>query len=143
MLSKVFLTLMFVMINASLLCIYMYRSTVLPLSSNCKVNKDHYFLCSFPHLQILNFSIKFRNDLPPCKDQLSSSLTYLQLSLDPSFAFLPKGHLCLVVLGHDLHKLPGQHRMLSKSHNNSYITEIEMRTVHCTTCTQITMLLSY
>ncbi len=40
------------------------------------------------------------------------SLTYLQLSLDPSFASLPKRHLSLVVLGHDLHKLPGQHSVL-------------------------------
>lgn len=45
-------------------------------------------------------------------------LTYLQLSLDPSFASFPKGHLSLIVLGHDLHKLPGQNRVLrtSKTH---------------------------
>lgn len=43
------------------------------------------------------------------------SLTYLQLSLDPSFASFPKGHLRLVVLGHDLHKLPGQHCVLRTS----------------------------
>lgn len=40
------------------------------------------------------------------------SLTYLQLSLDSSFASFPKGHLSLVVLGHDLHKLPGEHSVL-------------------------------
>ena len=43
------------------------------------------------------------------------SLTYLQLSLDPSFASFPKRHLRLVVLCHDLHKLPGQHCMLRTS----------------------------
>lgn len=45
-------------------------------------------------------------------------LTYLQLSLDPSFASFPKGYLSLIVLGHDLHKLPGQNRVLrtSKTH---------------------------
>lgn len=45
-------------------------------------------------------------------------LTYLQLSLDPSFASFPKGHLSLIVLGHDLHKLPGQNCVLrtSKTH---------------------------
>lgn len=45
------------------------------------------------------------------------SLTYLQLSLDSSFASFPKGHLSLVVLGHDLHKLPGEHSVLRTSQN--------------------------
>ena len=39
-------------------------------------------------------------------------LTDLQLSLDPPFAPLPEVHLRLVVLGHHLHKLPGEHGML-------------------------------
>lgn len=40
------------------------------------------------------------------------SLTDLELSLDASFTPLPEVHLGLVVFGHHLHELPGQHRML-------------------------------
>lgn len=43
-----------------------------------------------------------------------SSLTDLQLSLDPSFASFPKGHLSLIVLGHDINKLPGQNCVLEQ-----------------------------
>lgn len=42
------------------------------------------------------------------------SLTDLQLSLDPSFASFPKGHLSLIVLCHDINKLPGQNCVLEK-----------------------------
>lgn len=41
-------------------------------------------------------------------------LTDLQLALDPPFASFPKGHLSLVVLGHDFHELPGQNCMLEE-----------------------------
>lgn len=40
------------------------------------------------------------------------SLTDLELSLDASFTPLPEVHLSLIVFGHHLHKLPGQHCML-------------------------------
>lgn len=53
-------------------------------------------------------------------------LTYLQLSLDPSFASLPKGHLGLVVLRHDLHKFPGQHSMLRRNENTRPENEEKM-----------------
>lgn len=39
-------------------------------------------------------------------------LTDLKLSLDASFTPLPEVHLGLVVFGHHLHKLPGQHCIL-------------------------------
>ena len=44
------------------------------------------------------------------------SLTDLQLPLDAAFAPLPEVHLRLVVLGHHLHKLPGEHSMLGGRH---------------------------
>lgn len=40
------------------------------------------------------------------------SLTDLQLSLNATFTPLPEVHLGFVVLGHYLHKLPGQDSML-------------------------------
>lgn len=42
------------------------------------------------------------------------SLTDLQLSLDTTFTPLPEVHLGFVILGHYLHKLPGQDSMLEQ-----------------------------
>lgn len=55
---------------------------------------------------------------PNLKRNYEASLTYLQLSLYPSFASFPKGHLRLIVLCHDLHKLPGQNGVLRTSNTH-------------------------
>lgn len=55
---------------------------------------------------------------PNLKRIYKASLTYLQLSLYPSFASFPKGHLRLIVLCHDLHKLPGQNGVLRTSNTH-------------------------
>lgn len=80
------------------------------------VNKNKHFTFKQHRVQIFKASFY----LPP---------TYLQLPLDPSFASFPKGHLGLVVLGHDLHELPGQNRVLRTRQNKRSEVEDERGSV--------------
>lgn len=101
------------------------RFTSLSLTNPATCNQIHIILVFVVKIYIninsvkvlIDYSLNIVHNFWP-RDSLGVHyllLTYLQLSLDPSFASFPKGHLGLIVLGHGLHKLPGQDCVLRTS----------------------------
>lgn len=59
----------------------------------------------------------------------AGALTDLQLSLNATFTPLPEVHLGFVILGHYLHKLPGQDSMLEEDQKKKDFTSEKVKMI--------------